>query len=100
MLSYAEKDHTLCRRGIINNSLTKPEQFERSAANIRPAWLLIFRVSGRSGRNDITGVDHESPFCSEFYGRPPRLLYPGPGPLWRGRPQTRPRDLAQGRAAA
>src|SRR3954471_4773371 len=41
MLSYAEKDHTLCRRGIINNSLTKPEQFERSAANVRPAWLLI-----------------------------------------------------------
>src|SRR3954454_4729094 len=66
MLSYAEKDHTLCRRGIINNSLTKPEQFERSTANIRPAWLLISRVSGRDGRNDITGVDHESPSCSEL----------------------------------
>src|SRR3954449_11656857 len=45
---------------IINNSLTKPAQFEPSTANARTAWRLVSRVSGRKGRDDITGVPHES----------------------------------------
>ena len=60
--------------GIVKKSLTKPEQFERSPANARPAWLLISRVSGRDGRDDITGVPHESPSCSERCRRHPRVL--------------------------
>src|SRR3954447_15571311 len=36
--------------GIVKKSLTNPEQFERSPANAKPAWLLISRVSGRDGR--------------------------------------------------
>src|SRR4051812_16359899 len=60
MLSHAEKDHTLFRRSIINNLLIKPEEFGQSAANVRLVWPLISRVSGRDGRDDITGVDHES----------------------------------------
>src|SRR3954451_24719567 len=74
MLSHAEKDHALCRRGIINNSLTKPEQFERSPANSKPAWLFLSQVSGRDGRDDITGVPHENPSCSERCRRHSRVL--------------------------
>src|SRR5829696_9479782 len=51
--------------GIVKKSLTKPEQFERSPANAKPAWLLISRVSDRDGRDHITGVPHESPSYSE-----------------------------------
>src|SRR3954467_11893655 len=32
-----EIDHPLCRRAVVNSSLTKPEQFERSSANARQA---------------------------------------------------------------
>src|SRR5215218_423743 len=70
-------DHTLCKLPIVKKSLTKPDQFERSPANIRSAWLLTSRVSGRDGRDDIMGVDHESPSCSELCRRHPRLLQPG-----------------------
>src|SRR3954469_2058730 len=59
---------------IVKTSLTKPEQFERSPANARPAWLLISRVSGRDGRDDTTGVPHESPSRSERCRRHPRVL--------------------------
>src|SRR3954452_1903757 len=85
--------------GIVKKSLTNPEQFERSPANAKPAWLLISRVSGRDGRDDITGVPHESPSCSERSRRHLRVLQPGPGPLRRDRPQTRTGHLAEGRAA-
>src|SRR3954449_4069167 len=84
---------------IVNNSLTKPAQFEPSTANARPAWRLVSRVSGRKGRDDITGVPHESPFCSELDRRHLRVLQPGAGPLPRDRPQPRTGDLAQERAA-
>ena len=60
--------------GIVKKSLTNPEQFERSPANANPAWLLISRVSGRDGRDDITGVPHESPSCSERSRRHLRVL--------------------------
>ena len=55
----------LRRRSIVKKALTKPEQFERSAANIRSAHLLISRVSGPNGRDNMTGVPHESPSCCE-----------------------------------
>src|SRR3954451_14845018 len=32
-----EIDHPLCRRAVVNSSLTKPEQFERLSANARQA---------------------------------------------------------------
>ena len=60
--------------GIVKKSLTNPEQFERSTANAKPAWLLISRVSGRDGRDDITGVHDESPSCSELNRRHARVL--------------------------
>src|SRR3954469_9462460 len=41
---------------LVNNSLTKPAQFEQSTANARPAWRLVSRVPGRKCRDDITGV--------------------------------------------
>src|SRR3954463_8905180 len=43
------------RRFIVKKALTKPEQFERSAANLRPARLLISRVFGPNGRDHIAG---------------------------------------------
>ena len=52
--------------GIVKKSLTNPEQFERSPANIRPERLLISRVSGPNGRDHMTGVPHESPSCCEI----------------------------------
>jgi hypothetical protein len=52
--------------GIVKKSLTNPEQFERSPANIGSAWLLISRVSGPNGRDHMTGVPHESPSCCEI----------------------------------
>src|SRR3954468_20697103 len=79
---------------IVNNSLTKRAQFEPSTANARPAWRLVSRVSGRKGRDDITGVPHESPFCSELDCRHLRVLQPGAGPLPRDRPQPRTGELA------
>src|SRR5829696_9325841 len=98
MLSHAGIDHPLHRSAIVNNSLTKPDQFEQSTATARPAWLLISRVSDRGGRDDITGVHDESPSCSELDRRYARVLQPGSGPLRRRRPQTRTGDLAEERA--
>src|SRR3954469_16225156 len=85
--------------GIVKKSLTNPEQFERSPTNSKPAWLLISRVSGRDGRDDITGVPHESPFCSERCRRHLRVLQPGAGSLPRDRPQPRTGELASERVA-
>jgi hypothetical protein len=55
----------LRRRSIVKKALTKPEQFEQSAANIRSARLLISRVSGPNGRDHMTGAPHERPSCCE-----------------------------------
>src|SRR3954453_23185107 len=57
---------TRSQSSIVKNSLSKPEQFERSAANARSAQPFISRVSGCNGRDDITGVHHESPSCSKL----------------------------------
>ena len=51
--------------GIVKTSLTNPEQFERSAVNIRSTRLLISQVSGPNGQDHMTVVHHDSPSCCE-----------------------------------
>src|SRR5215218_4872821 len=64
----------LRRRSIVKKALTKPEQFEQSAAKIGSARLLISRVSRRDGRDHMTGVPHESPSCCEVERKFPWVL--------------------------